>query len=49
MCKEGKFDQKWLCGIGAIMILIIIILSVVISYSGGEGNKVEMESNGYSA
>ena len=49
MCREGKFDQKWLCGFGAIMILIIIILSVVISYSGGCGNKVEMEGNGDSA
>ena len=49
MCREGKFDQKWLCGFGAIMMLIIIILSVVISYSGGVGNKVVMEGNGYSA
>ena len=31
------------------MILIIIILSVVISYSGGVGNKVVMEGNGDSA
>ena len=38
-----------MCGIGAIRILIIIILSVVISYSGGVGNKVVMEGNGDSA
>ena len=48
MCAEGKFDysQKWLCGCGAIMMIIIIILSVVISYSGGAGNSVEMQGNG---
>ena len=51
MCTEGKFDytQKWLCGCGAIMMIIIIILSVVISYSGGAGNSVEMTGNGDSA
>ena len=51
MCAEGKFDytQKWLCSCGAIMMLIIIILSVVISYSGGAGNSVEMQGNGDSA
>ena len=42
MCAEGKFDyaQKWLCGCSAIMMIIIIILSLVISYGGGAGNLV---------
>ena len=48
MCK-GKLDPKWVCGFGAIMMVIIIVLSVVISYSGGVGNQVQMEGNGDSA
>ena len=49
MCKEGKLDPKWVCGVVAIMMVITIVLSVVISYSGGVGNQVQMEGDGDSA
>ena len=38
-----------MCGSGAIMVVIIIVLSVVISYGGGVGNQVQMDGNGDSA
>ena len=46
MCKEGKLDPKWVCGFGAIMVVIII---VVISYGGGVSNQVHMDGDGDSA
>ena len=49
MCKEGKCDPKWVCGFGAIMVWIIIVLSVVISYGGGVSNQVQMDGDGDSA
>ena len=49
MCKEGKCYPKWMCGFGAVMVVIIIVLSVVISYGGGVGNQVQMDGNGDSA
>ena len=35
-----------LCGCSFLMMIIIIILSLVISYGGGAGNLVEMTGNG---
>ena len=49
MCKEGKCDPKWVCGFGAIMVVIIIVLSVVINYGGGVSNQVQMDGDGDSA
>ena len=51
MCAEGKvnYTQKWLCGCSAIMMIIIIILSLVISLGGSAGNSVEMTGNDESA
>ena len=51
MCAEGKvnYTQKWLCGCSAIMMIIIIILSLVISLGGSAGNSVEMTGNNESA
>ena len=49
MCKEGKCDPKWMCGFGAVMVVIVIVLSMVISYGGGVGNQVQIDGNGDSA
>ena len=49
MRKEGKCDPKWMCGFGAVMVVIIIVLSAVISYGGGVSNQVQMDGDGDSA
>ena len=51
MCAEGKvtYAQKYLCGCSAIMVVIIVILSLVISFGGSSGNSVEMSGDNESA
>ena len=51
MCAEGKvnYTQKYLCGCSAIMVVIIVILSLVISFGGSSGNSVEMSGDNESA
>ena len=51
MCAEGKvnYTQKYLCGCSAIMMIIIIVLSLVISFGGSSGNSVEMTGDNESA
>ena len=46
MCKDGKYDPRWLWGCGAIMVVVIIALSVVINYSGGLSNNIEIDGDG---
>ena len=41
MCNK-KCDPKWLWCVGAIGVIIIILLSIVVHFSAGASNKVEM-------
>ena len=48
MCGTGgvPYTQKWLCGCTVIMVPVIIILSMVINFGGGDsGAKVEMSGD----
>ena len=48
MCGTSgvPYTQKWLCGCTVIMVSVIIILSMVINFGGGDsGAKVEMSGD----
>ena len=49
MCKEGKYDPRWMWGCGAIMVVFTIVLSVVINYSVGLSNQVQIDGDGDSS
>ena len=48
MCNK-KCDPKWLWCLGAIGVIIIIVLSIVVHFSAGASNKVEMVGPGEKA
>ena len=48
MCNK-KCDPKWLWCLGAIGVIIIIVLSIVVHFSAGASNKVEMIGPGEKA
>ena len=48
MCNM-KFDGKVLCCLGVIGVIVIIVLSIVVNFSAGVSNKVEMVGQGEKA